>query len=130
MELLVLKTNKNFGYAKVVSIITPSKNRATPPCPHFAKCGGCQLMALDYKAQLDFKKNVVYDALLRLGKIDSDPDIIGMDHPERYRNKMVFPFAPNGDWGFYRQRSHDVIPLSDCILLYRFCPKALCRTFW
>ena len=73
-------------------------------------------MTIDYNAQLEFKKNVVRDALLRLGKIDSEPDIIGAESPERYRNKMVFPFASNGDWGFYRQRSHDVIPLDDCLL--------------
>lgn len=73
-------------------------------------------MAINYDAQLEFKRNIVKDALLRLGKIHIEPDIIGADSPERYRNKMVFPFAPNGDWGFYRQRSHDVIPLNDCLL--------------
>ena len=116
VELLVLKTNKNYGYAKVVDIIEPSPLRTEPPCEHFAKCGGCQLMTVSYCSQLEFKKNIVQDALLRLGKIDLKPDIIGMEHPERYRNKMVFPFAPDGSWGFYRQRSHDVIPLSDCLL--------------
>ena len=124
-ELLILKTNKNYGYAKAVNIITPSPLRTEPPCPHFSKCGGCQLMAIDYKAQLCFKKNVVHDALLRLGKIDLEPDILGMECPERYRNKMVFPFAENGDWGFYRQRSHDVIPLSDCILGDELCAKIM-----
>ena len=116
VELLVLKTNKNYGFAKVTDIIAPSELRVAPPCEHFEKCGGCQLMTVDYSSQLDFKKNIVRDALLRLGKIDLEPDIIGMDCPERYRNKMVFPFAPDGSWGFYRQRSHDVIPLSDCLL--------------
>lgn len=116
VELLVLKTNKNYGYAKVSDVITPSPLRTNPPCGHFAKCGGCQLMTVDYTAQLEFKKNIVRDALLRLGKIDLEPDIIGMDQPSRYRNKMVFPFAPDGSWGFYRQRSHDVIPLNDCLL--------------
>lgn len=116
VELLVLKTNKNYGYAKVTDVITPSELRTVPPCDHFAKCGGCQLMTIDYSSQLEFKRNIVRDALLRLGKIDLEPDIIGMDNPNRYRNKMVFPFAPDGSWGFYRQRSHDVIPLSDCLL--------------
>ena len=82
-------------------------------------------MAIDYDAQLEFKKNVVRDALLRLGKIESEPDILGMGLPERYRNKMVFPFSPNGDWGFYRQRSHDVIPLSDCLLGDSLCARIM-----
>lgn len=125
VELLVLKTNKNYGYAKVIDIITPSKLRTTPPCEHFAKCGGCQLMAVGYNAQLEFKKNIVRDALSRLGKIDLAPDIIGMENPSRYRNKMVFPFAPDGSWGFYRQRSHDVIPLSDCLLGDKLIPEIM-----
>lgn len=116
VRILVLKTKSAYGYAKALEIVEPSKKRCAPPCPHFSKCGGCQLMALDYGAQLEFKKNVVRDALLRIGGIDIDVDIIGMDDPFRYRNKMVFPFDNRADWGFYRERSHDVIPLRDCLL--------------
>ena len=78
-------------------------------------------MAVNYDAQLEFKKTTVYDALLRIGGIDTDVNIIGMDEPFRYRNKMIFPIDKNGDWGFYRQRSHDVIPLSDCLLGDSIC---------
>lgn len=73
-------------------------------------------MALSYEEQLKFKQTTVADALRRIGKIDARPDIIGMTPPERYRNKMVFPFSPDGSWGFYRQHSHDVVPLNDCLL--------------
>lgn len=73
-------------------------------------------MALSYDEQLKFKRTAVADALERIGKIDVMPDIIGMTPPERYRNKMVFPFSPDGNWGFYRQHSHDVVPLNDCLL--------------
>lgn len=73
-------------------------------------------MALNYDAQLEFKKNTVHDALKRIGGIDKDVNIIGMDEPYYYRNKTVFPIDKNGDWGFYRERSHDVIPLTDCVI--------------
>lgn len=116
VRILVLKTKSSYGYAKVLEIISPAKNRIEPVCRHFSKCGGCQLMCLSYEEQLNFKKQTVRDALLRLGGIDANPDIIGMDEPYRYRNKMVFPIDKDGNWGFYRERSHDVIPLSDCFL--------------
>ncbi|MBQ6908390.1 MAG: 23S rRNA (uracil(1939)-C(5))-methyltransferase RlmD, partial [Clostridia bacterium] len=54
--------------------------------------------------------------LLRLGGITANVDIVGADTPFRYRNKMVFPFGKDGVWGFYREHSHDVVPLSDCLL--------------
>lgn len=116
VRILVLKTKTSYAYAKALDIITPSKKRAAPSCEHFSKCGGCQLMCLSYPEQLEFKRQTVRDALLRLGGIDIEPDIIGMDNPLRYRNKMVFPIDKSGRWGFYRQRSHDVIPLKDCLL--------------
>ncbi len=115
-RILVLKTKSSYGYAKVLEIIKPSPDRVSPPCEHFSKCGGCQLMALSYDAQFEFKRQTVCDALLRIGGIDANVDIIGMEVPDRYRNKMIFPIDKNGDWGFYRERSHDVIPLTDCLL--------------
>ena len=115
-EVLVLKTRSSYGYAKLLKIISPSPRRTDVPCPHFEKCGGCQLMMADYDYQKEAKKGFVQDALLHIGGIDRKVDIIGADMPFRYRNKMIFPFDKNGNWGFYRERSHDVIPLSDCLL--------------
>ena len=115
-EVLVLKTKTNYGYAKLKSIIAPSAHRIESPCPHFEKCGGCQLMTADYTFQLEQKRGFVKDALLRIGGIDTEVDILGMDRPFEYRNKMVFPFDKDGNWGFYRERSHDVVPLSGCLL--------------
>ena len=115
-EVLVLKTKTSYGYAKLIKIISPSPHRTAVPCPHFEKCGGCQLMMADYDYQKEIKIGFVKDALLRIGGIDADVDIIGADTPFRYRNKMIFPFDKDGNWGFYRERSHDVIPLSDCLL--------------
>ena len=116
VEVLVLKTKSSYGYAKLLKVISPSSHRTVPPCPHFEKCGGCQLMTADYGYQLEIKKDFVKDALLRIGGIDTDVDILGMDNPFRYRNKMIFPFDKSGNWGFYRERSHDIVPLSDCLL--------------
>ena len=94
VRVLVLKTKASYGYAKVLEIIEPSPDRVISPCAHFSKCGGCQLMALRYDAQLEFKRQTVCDALLSIGGIDVKVDIIGMDEPQRYRNKMVFLHYP------------------------------------
>ncbi len=115
-RVLVLKTKSSYGYAKVLEITTPSPIRTEPLCEHFSKCGGCQLMHMNYQAQCKFKQQVVHDALLRIGGIDTDVSFIPAENPTRYRNKMIFPFSQNGSWGFYRERSHDVIPLKDCLL--------------
>ncbi len=116
VRILVLKTKSSYGYAKVLEIITPSPIRTEPLCEHFSKCGGCQLMHISYDAQCEFKRRTVEDALRRIGGISIGVDFIPAKNPLHYRNKMIFPFSQNGDWGFYRERSHDVVPLKDCLL--------------
>lgn len=117
----ILKVKTGYAYAKLSKIITPSEYRVKAPCPAFSKCGGCQLMHIDYKKQLEIKKDIIENALKRIGKLDVGvSEMIGADKPSRYRNKMIFPIGidKNGKkiCGFYRERSHDIIPLDDCLL--------------
>ena len=117
----ILKVKTGYAYARLSKIITPSEYRVKAPCPASSKCGGCQLMHIDYKKQLEVKKDIIENALKRIGKIDVGvSEMIGADKPYRYRNKMIFPIGidKNGKkiCGFYRERSHDIIPLDDCLL--------------
>jgi len=127
-ELLVrvVKANKHYGYAKILRIVTPSPHRldASDVCPHATRCGGCQWLHCDYTAQLDFKKQIVADALAKIGGVKNAPmhDTIGMvGSPLRYRNKAAFPVVPmdNADGfeiGMYEARSHKIVPVADCAI--------------
>lgn len=117
----ILKVKSGYAYAKLIKIITPSKYRVQSPCAAFSKCGGCQLMHINYEKQLEIKKGIIENALKRIGKIDVPVSkMIGADIALRYRNKMIFPIGidKNGKkiCGFYRERSHDIIELDDCLL--------------
>ncbi len=116
----VTKTGKSFGYARLMELIEPSEDRAEQACPSAKRCGGCQLMAMNYEAQLRFKEKVVKDALTRIGGLTIEPEpIVGADCPFRYRNKSQYPVGEKGGRltaGFYAQRSHDIIESEDCLL--------------
>lgn len=117
----ILKVKTGYAYAKLLKIITPSEYRVPSPCPAFSKCGGCQLMHIDYEKQLYIKKDIIENALKRIGKIDTPvSEMIGATNPFRYRNKMIFPIGIDKSGkkicGFYRERSHDIIELDDCLL--------------
>ncbi|QSF45596.1 23S rRNA (uracil(1939)-C(5))-methyltransferase RlmD [Paenibacillus tianjinensis] len=65
----VLKTKKQYGYAKLLELVQASGDRIAPPCPIYDQCGGCQLQHMDYTAQLAWKRQLVVDNLQRIGKL-------------------------------------------------------------
>lgn len=67
---VVTKINKGYGFAKALEILSPSPDRVEPPCPLAGKCGGCQIMGLSYKKQLEIKESKVWNDLSRIGKED------------------------------------------------------------
>lgn len=126
IEAKVMKAKKNYAYARLIKILEPSKDRIQPPCGCHKQCGGCQIQALSYEAQLTYKENKVKNHLLRIGgfleqeiKQVMNP-IIGMEDPFHYRNKAQFPFGLDKEGrivtGFYAGRTHSIIPNTDCIL--------------
>lgn len=119
-EVLILKVTAGAVYAKGIELLTPSPARITPACPVAGKCGGCVLMHMDYAEELNFKLDKVNHALRRIGGSDFVIDeIIASDEEFRYRNKGITAVGKqNGTLcaGFYRQRSHDIIPVQDCLL--------------
>jgi 23S rRNA (uracil1939-C5)-methyltransferase len=121
-----MKLKKNYGYARVEEVLTPSTFRVVPRCPIHRQCGGCQIQALSYEKQLEYKQNKVRNNLIRIGgfapeEIDAKMlPIVGMDEPFRYRNKAQFPVGCDKDGnvvtGFYASRTHSIIPVEDCLL--------------
>ena len=110
---------KTYLVARAVKLLSLSPNRVKPFCPAFGACGGCQVQHLAYRAQLEWKRDLVRNALVRIGGF-ADVDVrptVGMLFPRAYRNKMALVvdnrFAPPA-LGFYRQRSHDVVPIGEC----------------
>ena len=122
----VTKLKKNYGYARVEEIKSPSTFRIEPKCELHRRCGGCQIQALDYVRQLQFKEDKVRGNLVRIGGFSEELldkimlPIVGMQEPYRYRNKAQFPvgYGKNGEIisGFYASRSHNIIDVEDCML--------------
>ena len=120
------KLKKNYGYARVEEIKTPSTFRVEPECELHKRCGGCQIQALSYEKQLEFKNDKVRNNLMRIGGFSKEEldckmqPPVGADSPYRYRNKAQFPVGYDRDGnivtGFYASRSHNIIQVEDCRL--------------
>ncbi len=122
VEAKIIKAKKNYGYARLMNIITPSKDRLEPVCPVARQCGGCQIQEMDYQAQLRFKQELVKNNIERIGHISDYQmmPVIGMDEPFHYRNKAQYPVGMDKDgnivMGFFAGRTHHIIDNTDCAL--------------
>ncbi len=126
VEAKIVKSKKNYAYARLEKVLEPSPFRVEPKCALHRQCGGCQIQAMSYERQLQFKADKVKNNLLRIGGFSEEElsavmePPVGMEHPFRYRNKAQYPVGKDKEGnpitGFYAGRTHSIIPNTDCYL--------------
>ena len=131
VKVRINKSKKNYAVGDIVEIIEKSPFRVDRICSDDLKdCGGCQIQELDYNKQLELKTNEVKQVISRIGKLENVKihETIGMQSPCRYRNKAQFPIQNiNGSTaiGFYKKKSHDVIPTDMCVIQHDINDKII-----
>lgn len=131
VKVRINKSKKNYAVGDIVKIIEKSPFRVERICSDDLKdCGGCQIQELDYNKQLELKTNEVKQVISRIGKLENVEihETIGMKNPCRYRNKAQFPIQNiNGETaiGFYKKKSHDVIPTDMCVIQHDINDKII-----
>lgn len=117
----IVKKKKNFAEGELLSVITPSKDRVSPLCPYFGRCGGCQLQHLRYAAQLDYKKQCVEDALKRIGNIELSSPVTMMPantqwHYRRHIQLTMHPAGTGYEIGYIATDNTSLIPVEECVI--------------
>ena len=115
-----LKVKGNVAYGKLEKVLNAAYPRINPPCPVFYRCGGCDLQHMEYASQLAFKRESVKGTLFKIGGVSCEVgEVVPCAEEYRYRNKLALPIGEvNGRvrCGFYRPRSHDILPIDDCLI--------------
>lgn len=121
-DVRIVKVTKNVAFGRVEKLVVPSAARIMPACPVADKCGGCCYQHITYEEELRAKEKKVRDALTRIGGQDGAKllGITGAPTTEHYRNKAQYPVGRDRDGnivtGFYRPRSHDIVPVEQCLI--------------
>lgn len=126
IETKILKVLSNFAYGKITKILEESKQRTTAECEAYPKCGGCSLRHIKYDYTLKLKKatveNCLYKAFNKQIKVN---DVIGMNNPLYYRNKLQYPVGLDKDsnpvMGVYSERTHDIVSVKNCYIQNEKC---------
>lgn len=124
VKVKVMKTKKNYGFARLIEIIEPSPFRVNPKCKVADRCGGCSIQHVNYEKQLEIKQSSVIACLERIGGLDLSSvevaPIVGMENPYYYRNKVQLPIGKNKEgkiiMGFYAKGTHSIINMEKCYI--------------
>ncbi len=121
VELTGLEGRARFARARVARIVEPGPGRAHPRCVHYERdgCGGCQLQHLDLPTQLEAKRQIVADALARIGRLEvTVPPVVPAAEAWEYRSRITLALAPGRRHAGYHplDRPDRVFPLERCHL--------------
>lgn len=114
----VVEDKRGFARLRLLEVLEPSPRRVAPTCPHFGECGGCHYQHLPYEDQAAVKTEIVRDQLRRIAGLEDPPVANTMPNlfPYNYRNHIQFHLDSQGQLGFKRQRSDEVLAVRECYL--------------
>ena len=119
-RIRIVHAGKNKAIGKIEEILVRSPHRIIRDCPWAKVCGGCDFRHMDYQEEQRLKTQRVRDTLTRLGGwTPEELPLHGAEHTHGYRNKALFPVAMvhgKPEAGFFRARTHTLIPISECLL--------------
>lgn len=117
VEASVTAQKAGFARANAEAVIEASPHRVQPACPYFGRCGGCQYQHIAYEHQLEVKKNILRETLLRTAKLELPDDI--QTHPSppwnyRNRSRLQVQFSPSFALGYFKHSSQELQPVEEC----------------
>lgn len=123
-RILVTKVNKSYAFGKLIEVVKQSNERVEADCTTYKRCGGCSLRHIRYDETLAIKRNMVQNLVNKnLSNKVIVNEVIGMESPYYYRNKLQYPVGTNKDgkpvMGVYANRTHEIIPIQKCLIQNR-----------
>lgn len=116
VRVRITERKAHHARGEIIEVLQPGTGRDTPPCPYYAKCGGCQYQHLTYAEECRLKENQVREAFARVGKLPDAPVLpIIAGKPYGYRNRITV-HAESGRVGFRGTNGRELVDVRECLL--------------
>jgi tRNA/tmRNA/rRNA uracil-C5-methylase (TrmA/RlmC/RlmD family) len=130
VRIRITERSKKFLRADAVEVLDAAPDRVEAPCRYAGDCGGCDFQHVSPAGQRRLLTAVVREQLERLagltweGEVEAiEPDDLG------WRTRVAFAVDDEGHAGLRRHRSHDVVPIDECLIAHPGLPEVLDRTW-
>lgn len=117
------RTGQRFVRGDAVEVLDASPHRVPAPCPYSGPglCGGCDFQHVALAEQRRLKAAVIREQFARLARLEVDvavEPVPGDRDGLGWRTRVEFAVSPDGTPGLRRHRSHEVVPVADCIIAH------------
>ena len=114
----ITRVERRFARAEIEAVLTPGPARREPPCPYYGRCGGCSWLHLDEAEQSRARVVIVREALQRIARVESLPEIERVASPTAlaYRSRARVAYE-RGRVGFRARASHEIVDVEQCAVL-------------
>ena len=109
LKVKIVKENKNYSNCEIENIILKNKDRINPICPFYQECGGCNFLHATKSLENEFKLKKGEKFLGKIKKFYETREF-------NYRNKVIF-HVKNGDIGFFKEKTNELVSINYCYLL-------------
>ena len=118
-RVVITSTGSSFNRGDVVEVLVQSPDRVNPPCSyaHRGGCGGCDFQHISMIGQRQLKSDVITEQFARIAKMDLRIEVEEVSPSLHWRTRSIATTNSVGRLGFYGARSHNVVPIDDCIIM-------------
>ncbi len=113
VKIKITKEKKKYLEAQVIKFIKTSPYRVNSKCPYYDKCGGCDLLHMDYHEQLKYKEKKVREIIKKFSGLECVKKIVPSVQ-FNYRNKVTLHV--NKKIGYYQRKSYEIVAIGNCLI--------------
>jgi tRNA/tmRNA/rRNA uracil-C5-methylase (TrmA/RlmC/RlmD family) len=125
VRIRITERSKRFLRADAVEVIKAAEGRVSPPCPYAGVCGGCDFQHVDPAMQRVLLGDVVREQLQHLAGLEWDGEVEAIGRDLGWRTRVTFAIDEQGRPGLRRHRSHDIVPIDECLIAHDALPDVL-----